>query len=995
MAASEQEVLTFLGAQGPLIDVFLACRRGAIGPAVARAAVAERGVLDSVTVDELRRVSDRCVRWGYQSHWEDAMLLHGLLISCFMADRARFIPVVVILAREHLRVAATALWNRPDHAVYALARRIGESAWGAVKDLGNGQTIAFEMGILHLDPYVSTRTPFEFKHWWALAEGSKPADETVERMPEPIEALDLSREWLIRSLEGAEGVERLQTLKALVQGALSRPIVDAPADEDLARSLLPEALELAVRETHRSDIATYLQRAAEALGMPVPGGVSAIHANVDTNWEERIGWQGIDLVSADIVALMRVRKHEERAQGIAFARSVAAIFEERSSEAHRLTFHREVIRLLLGPPRKRPWLDSSIESTLGKIRAGTCGDEKRERAIEEVLGWVSGLLGREKEKDASNLLVELAKAAPELDEQAPGTLAVLKAQLDMGAGVNCVRAGDAEGAVTHYYSAWALLHRARYYRLGLELLARIADVLPDAGDTSAIAICELVREEGTPWVEGIDQAWHEALANLVAAATVPLEKNVTADGWFALCRLAKGSAYADQLLSSVVFDWRSDPQAESMLQWIGEREAALPAAAPATLDEYLFEHLLVSHRVEQDDALGSKVAEQRDNLARRLDLHVRSRLTAGAAQAKQRFDARAVQAGLPADTVLVDLLFPREGASFGYCLLISRDSMMLSRVHFETLAFKEVVLDGHVVSRVASTVVSVRRAVQGEPPPGDMAASNARVTLAGATREFLGHGVEWLAKAHAAGKRHLLVVPDGAMHFLPFHLLGEDKPFADDWIVTYLPSADLLRRPAAPARPEGAAVFGLRYAGTRDELAGAAAEAEAVAQALGVTATSEAEATPARVLDALSQKRYVHIACHGEHDVVASTLQSLRLTPGPQDDGRLRTLDIVGRDLRGLSLLALSACETGLGRVDDGGNPLGLGASALACGAGTVVTTLWPAHDDASATFFSTLFRELAAGRSRRDAFRTAQVATRAEFPEYRDWGAFCLSGQW
>lgn len=995
MSASEQEVLTFLDAQGPLIDVFLACRRGAIGQKVARAAVAERNVLDSLTVDELRRVSDRCVRWGYQGHWEDAMLLHSLLMSCFLADTARFFEVVVILACEHLRVASVALWNRPDHEVYTWARRFGDSAWGAVKDLGKGQTLAFEMGILHLDPYVANRTPSEFKRWWELAERTMPSEESVERMPEPIEALDLSQEWLVRSLQGAEGVDRLQTLKAMIQGALSRPVVGEPADETLARSLLPEALDLSVREPHRSDISAYLERAADSFGIVVPSGFPAIHASVDTNWEERIEAGGIDLVSDNIIGLLRTREYKERGQALAFVRSVAAIFEERSREADRLTFHREVIRLLLGPPRKRPRLDSTLQSRLRKIGAGARGDEKREHAIEEVLGWVSGLLEREMEQDASALLVELAKAAPDLDEQVPGTLTVLKAQLDLGAGVNCVRVGDAQSAIIHYYNAWVLLHRARYYRLGIELLERIADLLPAAGGTSAAAICELVREEGTPLIEGIDQGWHEALAKLIAATTVPLEKGATAGGWFALCRLAKGVAYADQLLSGVVFDWRSDPEARSMLQWIGEREAAMPVAAPVAADGDLFEYLLASHRVAQNDAAGSNLTEQRDNLARRLDLHVRSRLNAAAAHAKQRFDVHALQAGLPPDAVFVDMLFPREGASFGYCLLISRDDMMLSRVHSATLAFKELVISDHVVSRAASTVVSVRNAVQVEPPLGDVAANGARETLASATREFLGHGVEWLAEAHSAGKRHLLVVPDGAMHFLPFHLLGEDKPFADDWIVTYLPSADLLRRPPAPTRPEGAAVFGLRYAGTQDELPGAAAEAQAVAQALGVTATSEAEATPARVLDALSQKRYVHIACHGEHDVVASTLQSLRLTPSSQDDGRLRTLDIVGRDLRGLSVLALSACETGLGRVDEGGNPLGLGACALACGAATVVTTLWPSHDDASAAFFSTLFRELAAGRSRRDAFRTAQVATRAEFPQYRDWGAFCLSGQW
>lgn len=337
--------------------------------------------------------------------------------------------------------------------------------------------------------------------------------------------------------------------------------------------------------------------------------------------------------------------------------------------------------------------------------------------------------------------------------------------------------------------------------------------------------------------------------------------------------------------------------------------------------------------------------------------------------------------------------------AFGYCVFITRETMRVCGIRVKQKAFERVMIDGrgstNIITLAAATVHHVRSVVQAEPPEGRELSAEAPDALATAARELLGEGVEWLEEWHKAGKRHLIVVPDRAMHFLPFHLLGKDRPLAEDWIVTYLPSMDMLRRPAVPTLADGAAVFGLRYEGTRDELPGAAAEARAVAQALGTQASSEAEATPERVLDALSSRRYVHIACHGAHDVAASTLQALLLTPEKGNDGRLRTLDLLARDLRGLSMLALSACETGLGRVDLGGNPLGLAACALSCGARSVVTTLWPSADDASLIFFSTLFRALVSGKSRRDAFRAAQLATRAQFPEYRDWGAFCLFGDW
>jgi CHAT domain-containing protein len=208
---------------------------------------------------------------------------------------------------------------------------------------------------------------------------------------------------------------------------------------------------------------------------------------------------------------------------------------------------------------------------------------------------------------------------------------------------------------------------------------------------------------------------------------------------------------------------------------------------------------------------------------------------------------------------------------------------------------------------------------------------------------------------------------------------------------------DLLRRErAARAGAPRAFVFGLGYADDPrglDPLQGAVPEARAVAAAVGVEPVLDADATRGAVLGALRRGQWIHIACHGEHDVVAPSLQSLRLAPSADDDGRLASVDLHALDLSGVEILSLGACETALGRFDAGDNLRGLTASALAAGAACVVGTLWPASDAAAEVFFTTLFREVASGASRFDAFRQAQVAARAAFPEYRDWAPFYLSG--
>jgi CHAT domain-containing protein len=45
--------------------------------------------------------------------------------------------------------------------------------------------------------------------------------------------------------------------------------------------------------------------------------------------------------------------------------------------------------------------------------------------------------------------------------------------------------------------------------------------------------------------------------------------------------------------------------------------------------------------------------------------------------------------------------------------------------------------------------------------------------------------------------------------------------------------------------------------------------------------------------------------------------------------------------------------------------------------------------------FFTAFYRELAQGADKLAAFRVAQVETRRNHPEFRDWGAFYFSGAW
>ena len=119
------------------------------------------------------------------------------------------------------------------------------------------------------------------------------------------------------------------------------------------------------------------------------------------------------------------------------------------------------------------------------------------------------------------------------------------------------------------------------------------------------------------------------------------------------------------------------------------------------------------------------------------------------------------------------------------------------------------------------------------------------------------------------------------------------------------------------------------------------------------------------------------------------------------DDGILTAEEVSGLDLRGVELVVLSACETGLG-LASGDGILGLRRAFTAAGARELVTSLWAIPDDATSRLMDDFYRHYLGrrGMTAVDALQRAQLQAlernRARFGDGRPaaWGAFIAAGR-
>lgn len=154
----------------------------------------------------------------------------------------------------------------------------------------------------------------------------------------------------------------------------------------------------------------------------------------------------------------------------------------------------------------------------------------------------------------------------------------------------------------------------------------------------------------------------------------------------------------------------------------------------------------------------------------------------------------------------------------------------------------------------------------------------------------------------------------------------------------------------------------------------ARAEAEAAACAASWP-TGDAHVVPGAVgadlVEALRTRDVVHVAAHGTHHEQSPLFSSVTLADGP-----VFAYELTAGNGSVASHVVLSACEVGRAVVRPGEEAIGLTASLLAAGVGSVVAALGPVDDAAAEVAMAAYHRELASGSDASLALERATEVT-------------------
>jgi CHAT domain-containing protein len=243
--------------------------------------------------------------------------------------------------------------------------------------------------------------------------------------------------------------------------------------------------------------------------------------------------------------------------------------------------------------------------------------------------------------------------------------------------------------------------------------------------------------------------------------------------------------------------------------------------------------------------------------------------------------------------------------------------------------------------------------------------------------EILIHPIE----GEISGKRHLVIVPHGMLHYLPFQALlsKRGKYLIESFTISYLPSASILKYAHAKNKGNRVELFAAGNPSTGLTPLPAAEEEVRELSTLfkKKLVLTGREATKTSVKRQSPKYDLLHFSTHGEMIESNPLRSNLRFAPSAGDDGKLTVNEIFDMDIKA-NLVTLSACETALVKGEEGDFPkgddlVGLSRAFIHAGAPSVVASLWKVSDNSTVALMRAFYQNLRS-MTKAEALQKAQI---------------------
>jgi len=248
------------------------------------------------------------------------------------------------------------------------------------------------------------------------------------------------------------------------------------------------------------------------------------------------------------------------------------------------------------------------------------------------------------------------------------------------------------------------------------------------------------------------------------------------------------------------------------------------------------------------------------------------------------------------------------------------------------------------------------------------------------------------------GADRLFFVPSKALHYLPFSSLpiSPERFMVQDYTISVLPNASSLFFLDKKVTPDRASI--LAMGNPKREKPGLSlefAEDEVNSISKGFprrTLLTGGDARESHIKETgLIDTGIIHIAAHGKYDARQPLKSALLLAKDLKNDGNLETFEIFFLTMNP-RLVVLSACQSGIGKVEGGDEVQSLNRAFLYAGAGGVIASLWSVSDQSTYKlmeyFYDGLHTQPAA-----DALKDAQIRLMKEHTSPFYWAPFYLTG--